>query len=171
MPALRPNVKHCRKLSLVVFQTRLSGMRVHGRFLAIGAGGLITVVVAASPNDKLIWLRLVDGVSEAESEQEIAPELFVIEQLRPYWWFMNDRDTAAALVGDSSGDCKQTDYWRESGRRRIVTCLSFLTNANAWAMDDGRSRLKRMPSVQCKISALVRTCPSLQTVMIKQVHQ
>ena len=58
-------------------------MRVHGQFLAIGPGGVLPLVVAASLNDKGIWLRLVDELSEAESEAEIAAELSAIEQLRP----------------------------------------------------------------------------------------
>lgn len=164
-------MKHCRKLSFVVFQARLSGLRVRGHFLAIGIGGVLPLVVAAPPNRQVIWLRLVDELSEAESEREISAAFSAVEQLRPSWWFMNDRATVAALVDDSSGDYKHTDYWRESGGRRIVQCRSCLIEVIEWAMENGLSRLMRMPSVQCKISALVRTCPGLQTDLIKQIPE
>ena len=73
-------------------------------------GGVLTLIIAASPNAGSVWVRVVDEVSGAVFEQEVTTDLLAANQFLSPRLFMNNGATAAAVAFDCSGAYVETDY-------------------------------------------------------------
>jgi hypothetical protein len=81
-----------------------------GTNFAIASGGVLTLFIAAPPNGSSVWVRVVDEVSGAVFEQEIAADLPANTQFLSPRLFMNNGATAAAVAFDCSGVYLETDF-------------------------------------------------------------
>ena len=81
-----------------------------GAAFAIATGGVVTLYIAAPPNGGSVWLRLVDEVSGAVFEQEIATDIPAAAQFLSPRFYLNTGATAAAVAYDCSGLYVETDY-------------------------------------------------------------
>jgi Protein of unknown function (DUF2793) len=81
-----------------------------GASFAIATGGVLTLIIAASPNAGSIWVRVVDEVDGAVFEQEVTADLPAVNQFLAPRFFMNNGATAAAVAYDCSGVYLETDY-------------------------------------------------------------
>ncbi|WP_242070295.1 hypothetical protein [Tabrizicola soli] len=71
-------------------------------------GGVLTLFIAAPPNGSSVWVRVVDEVSGAVFEQEIAADLPAATQFLSQRLFMKTGATASAY--DCAGVCVETDF-------------------------------------------------------------
>ena len=69
----------------------------------------MTLFIAAPPNDRSVWVRVVDEVSGAVFEQEITADLLAATQFLWPRLFMNHGATAAAMAYDGSGGYAEPD--------------------------------------------------------------
>lgn len=76
----------------------------------IATGGVLTMFIAAPPNGSSVWVRVVDEVSGAAFEQEIAADLPANTQFLSPRLFMKNGAAAAAVGYDCSGVYLETDY-------------------------------------------------------------
>lgn len=81
-----------------------------GASFAIATAGVLTIFIAAPPNGGSDWVRVLDEVSGAVFEQEIAAEMAAKKQFLSPRLFMNNGAAAAAIVYDRSGVYVETDY-------------------------------------------------------------
>ena len=81
-----------------------------GASFAIATGGVLTLIIAASPNAGSVWVRVVDEVSGAVFEQEVTADLPAANQFLAPRLFMNNGATAAAVAFDCSGVYLETDF-------------------------------------------------------------
>jgi len=81
-----------------------------GASFAIATGGALTLFIAAPPNGTSVWTRLVDEVSGAVVEQEIATDLPANTQFLSPRLYMNNGATAAAIAYDCAGVYVETDF-------------------------------------------------------------
>jgi hypothetical protein len=81
-----------------------------GASFSIATGGELALFIAALPNGSSVWVRVVDEVSGAVLEQEIAADLPANTQFLSPRLFMNNGATAAAVACDSSGVYVETEY-------------------------------------------------------------
>ena len=81
-----------------------------GASFGIVTGGVLTLFIAAPPNGSSVWVRVVDEVSGAVFEQEIAADLPANTQFLSPRLFMNNGATAAAVAYDCSGVYLETDF-------------------------------------------------------------
>ncbi len=81
-----------------------------GASFAIATGAVMTLYIAASPNAGSVWVRVVDEVSGAVFEQEVAADLPAANQFLAPRLFMNNGATAAAVAYDCSGVYLETDF-------------------------------------------------------------
>ena len=81
-----------------------------GASFAIATGGVLTLIIAASPNAGSVWVRVVDEVSGAVFEQEVTTDLPAANQFLAPRLFMNNGATAAAVAFDCSGLYLETDF-------------------------------------------------------------
>ena len=84
----------------------------HARSLmdAIATGGVLTLTIATTPNASSVWVRVVDEVSGAIFEQEVAADLPAANRFLGPRLFMNNGATAAAVAFDCSGVYVETDF-------------------------------------------------------------
>jgi hypothetical protein len=81
-----------------------------GTSFDIATRGVLTLFIAAAPNAGSVWVRVVDEVSGAVFEQEIAADLLAANQFLAPRLFMNNGATAAAVAFDCCGVYLETDY-------------------------------------------------------------
>ena len=81
-----------------------------GASFAVATGGVLTLFIAAPPNGGSVWVRMVDEVSGAISEQEITTDLPASTQFLSPRLYMNNGANAAAVAYDFSGIYLETDY-------------------------------------------------------------
>jgi hypothetical protein len=81
-----------------------------GASFAIATGGVLTLMIAASPNAGSVWVRVVDEVSGAVFEQEVTADLPAANQFLAPRLFMNNGATAAAVAFDCTGLYLETDF-------------------------------------------------------------
>jgi hypothetical protein len=81
-----------------------------GVSFAIATGGVLTLFIAAPPNGSSVRARVVDEVSGAVFEQEIAADLPANTQFLSPQLFINDGATAATVAYDCSGGDLEADY-------------------------------------------------------------
>ncbi len=71
---------------------------------------MLTIFIAAPPNGGSDWVRVLDDVSGAVFEQEIAADMASNTQFLSPRLFMNNGAAAAAIAYDRSGAYVETDY-------------------------------------------------------------
>lgn len=76
---------------------------------AITTDCALPLMIAASPNASSVWARVVDEVSGAVFEQELAADLPAANQFLSPQLFINNGATAAAVAFDCSGVYAKTD--------------------------------------------------------------
>jgi len=81
-----------------------------GASFAIAIVGVLTQLIAVSPNGSSVWVRAVDEVSSAMFEQEITKDLPANTQFLSPRLFMNNGSMAAAVAYECSGVYVETDY-------------------------------------------------------------
>jgi hypothetical protein len=81
-----------------------------GAGFPVATGGVLTLMVAATPNASSVWVRVVDEVSGAVFEQEVTADLPAANQFLTPRLFMNNGATAAAVAFDCAGVYLETDY-------------------------------------------------------------
>jgi hypothetical protein len=81
-----------------------------GASFALATGGVLTLFIAAVPNGSSVWVRVVDEVSGAVFEQEIAADLPAATQFLSPRLYMNTGVTAAAVAYDCAGVYLETDF-------------------------------------------------------------
>jgi hypothetical protein len=81
-----------------------------GASFAIATGGVLTLMIAASPNAASVWVRVVDEVSGGVFEQEVTADLPAANQFLAPRLFMNNGATAAAVAYDCAGVYLETDF-------------------------------------------------------------
>jgi hypothetical protein len=81
-----------------------------GASFAIATGGVLTLMIAATPNAGSVWVRVVDEMSGAVFEQEVTADLPAASQFLAPRLFINNGATAAAVAFDCSGAYVETDY-------------------------------------------------------------
>lgn len=69
-----------------------------GVSFAIARGGVLTLFIAAPPNGRSVWVRVVDEVSGTVFEQDITADLPANAQLLSPRLFMNNGATAVAFA-------------------------------------------------------------------------
>jgi hypothetical protein len=78
--------------------------------VTIATGGVLTIIISASPNAGSVWVRVVDEVSGAVFEQEVTADLPATNQFLAPRLFMNNGATAAAVAFDCAGVYLETDF-------------------------------------------------------------
>jgi hypothetical protein len=78
--------------------------------IAIATGDALTLFTGAPPNEASGWLRVVDEVTRAVFEREIAAYLLANTQFPSPSLFTNSGATPAAVACDCSGVYLETDY-------------------------------------------------------------
>ena len=81
-----------------------------GAAFAVATGGVLTLFIAAAPNAASVWVRLVNEVTGAVFEQEIAADLPAATQFLSPRLYLNNGATAAAVAYDCSGVYVETDF-------------------------------------------------------------
>lgn len=81
-----------------------------GASFAIATGGGLILFIAAPPNGSSVWVSVVDEVSGAVFEQEIAADLPATEQFLSPRLFMNNGATVSAVAYDCSGVYVDTGF-------------------------------------------------------------
>ena len=74
-----------------------------GASFAIATGGVLTLLIATSPNGGSVWIRVVDEVSGVVFEQEITADLPANTQFLSPRLFLNTDASAAAIAYDCAG--------------------------------------------------------------------
>lgn len=72
--------------------------------------GALPLFIAAPPNGTSVWARVVNEVSGAVFEQEIAADLPASTQFLSPRLYMNNGATAAAVACDCAGVYVETDF-------------------------------------------------------------
>ena len=88
---------------------RRADARRQGASLPTATGGVLTLMIVASPNASSVWVRVVGEVSGAVFEQEVPADLPAANQFHSPPLFMNNGATAAAVAFDCSGAYLETD--------------------------------------------------------------
>lgn len=81
-----------------------------GASFVIITGGVLTLFIAAPPNDSPVWARVLNEVSNAVFEHEITAEYSAATQFLSPRLFLNNGATAAAVAYDCAGVYVETDY-------------------------------------------------------------
>ncbi len=81
-----------------------------GDFPVASTTNFLTIFLYAAPNAGSVWIRVVEEVSGAIAEVEIASNLPAAAQLLSPRNYMNNGATAAAIAYDCSGVYVETDY-------------------------------------------------------------
>ena len=71
---------------------------------------VLTLYIAAAPNDSAVWIRVVEEVSGAVAETAITTDMPAATQLLSPRNYLNNGSTAAAVAYDCSGVYVETDY-------------------------------------------------------------
>jgi hypothetical protein len=71
---------------------------------------VLKLYIAAPPNGRAVWVRVLDDVSVAIFEQAITADLPAATQFLSPRLFLNTGATAAAVAYDCAGVYLETDY-------------------------------------------------------------